>query len=184
MIGDIWLTASKSKSPYAMLAKWAITFIKRGKHTSYSHVMMEIGGQGGLPLLISAESGGAVFISAAHYSAKTHEVSIRRNIKLTTKEKKALYNAAVRLRGAPYSELTLVGHLFGPRVAGWLAKLNRQDKICSELVAATYDTISYRFRKRHSRKRLPPGRIRPRDIAWDTESGNPRNDASWITVVP
>ena len=180
MIGDIWLTASKSKSPYALLAKWAITFIKRGKHTKYSHVMMEVGDQAGVPLLISAESGGAAFISAARYSAKTHNVSIRRNIKLTTKEKKALYNAAVRLRGAPYSELTLVGHLFGPRVAGWLAKLNRQDKICSELGGTIYDAIGYRFRKRHSKKRLPPGSLRPRDVAWDTDSGNPRNDAAWI----
>jgi len=176
VVGDVWLTAALCGPWYSRLLGWAQTFLRPGMKTWPRHVMIEVGEKDGVPLLLSAEIGGASLVLSTFYT-KGHRFSVRRKVDLTKHEREMLYNAALKLKGAPYSEGTFIAHLFGWRVARFFARLNRKDVICSELVADIYDSIGYRFRKRHSTKRLPPAAVRPRDIEFDTR------DAPWIVAM-
>jgi uncharacterized protein YycO len=168
MIGDIWLTRTYGgpgfKGWLSRQMANAITFIKRGKpHTKWNHAALDVGED----FLIEATSKGVRVNPKSNYlDSPTHAVIVNRSESLNKAHRDLILDAAMEWNGVSYSWLTVTGHLFGRKVAGWFARRNK-DKICSELVAEAYaDGIMYRFLKRKSHKTLDPSKVRPRDIAY------------------
>lgn len=168
MIGDVYLVRDHGGPG---LRGWLrrqlhdlITLIRSGRHTGYGHVAVEVSGG----LVLDAGWSGIHFRDPQKWNSERFSVAvIRRPLEASARER--LYARATSYLGQPYCPWTMLGHLLGRRVAGWLARLDPRTVICSELAAHLHLAADgYQFRRRMSADRLPAEQVRPRDIEWTT----------------
>lgn len=167
MIGDIWLTQYVGKNKLSRFVGSAITFIKHGIHTEYSHTMVEVVVDG-REMLVSAQGGKVRLVPPNVYSTGPYNISVRRKpgVPMLRRERVAL--EAMYQTSLEYGYLTAGAHVLSRKVAAWFARRAPRKRICSQVVGYAYLAIGHKFGKRMNYRPLHPDELRPRDIEWST----------------
>ena len=166
MIGDLWLV--RDHGGPGLRGWWArqvanlITLVRKGRHTRFNHVHVELDNG---RVLDAGFSGVQLYAPDGLLENARYTVAIIRRPELDAEGRARLLQRGLCWEGRPYSFLTFVAHLLGRRVAVWAAKRDPWDAICSELGARLHHHADgYRFTQRLTSILLEPEAVRPRDI--------------------
>lgn len=183
MTGDIWLVRTHGGPGFR---GWIhrqigdmISLVRPGRQLPWNDTKLEL--DGGFLL----DTGKRVRLTPADAVASDPYASVfvvRHD--WSDMERDLLNQVGLTYVGKRYSYWTVLGHVVARKVAAAIARMNGDTVICAECTGAVVKRATgYRFLKRHSKQRLDPEYLRPRDIGWTVATDDYQVRAPWTRVL-